>query len=86
MSKELYYTANEYPQNKLKGEIIMSNSNAVKRYHAKLDEFKIRPYKEEGQIIRKYAADHEMSVQTLFLTSVREYMHNHSDELKGENK
>ncbi len=52
----------------------MSNQEAVKKHHQRLDEFKIRPYKEEGQQIREYAAAHEMSVQGLFLQAVREYM------------
>lgn len=52
----------------------MSNADAVKKYHQKLDEFKIRPYAEEGQTIREYAAAHGMSVQGLFLQAVREYM------------
>ena len=58
----------------------MSNAEAVKRYHQKLDEFKIRPYSEEGQTIREYAAKHGVSVQALFLDAVREYMENHPKE------
>ena len=58
----------------------MSNAEAVKRYHQKLDEFKIRPSKDEGQTIREYAAAHGMSVQGLFLEAVREYMENHKEE------
>lgn len=57
----------------------MSNKDCVKRYHQKLDEFKIRPYAEEGQTIREYAAAHGMSVQGLFLDAVREYMKNHPE-------
>lgn len=57
----------------------MSNKDCVKRYHEKLDEFKIRPYADEGQTIREYAATHEMSVQGLFLEAVREYMKNHPE-------
>lgn len=52
----------------------MSNADAVKKYHQKLDEFKIRPYTEEGQTIREYAAAHGCSVQALFLAAVRDYM------------
>jgi hypothetical protein len=52
----------------------MGNAAAVKKYHQKLDEFKIRPRKEEGQVIRQYAADKGISVQELFLTAVREHM------------
>lgn len=58
----------------------MSNAEAVKRYHQKLDEFKIRPSKDEGQTIRDYAAAHGMSVQGLFLAAVREYMTNHKED------
>lgn len=58
----------------------MSNAEAVKKYHQKLAEFKIRPYADEGQAIREYAAAHGMSVQGLFLEAVREYMENHKDE------
>jgi hypothetical protein len=75
----MYYTADEYPYNNMRKENAMNNSEAVRKYHAKLDEFKIRPYKEEGQIIRKYASDHNMSVQILFLTAVREFMENHPE-------
>jgi hypothetical protein len=57
----------------------MSNKDCVKRYHQKLDEFKIRPYAEEGQTIREYAAAHGMSVQGLFLEAVREYMTRHQE-------
>lgn len=57
----------------------MSNAEAVKRYHQKLDEFKIRPSKDEGQTIREYAAAHGMSVQGLFLEAVREYMERHEE-------
>ena len=60
----------------------MSNKDCVKRYHQKLDEFKIRPYAEEGQTIREYAAARGMSVQGLFLEAVREYMANHKEELE----
>ncbi len=58
----------------------MSNAEAVKRYHQKLDEFKIRPSKDEGQTIREYAAAHGMSVQGLFLEAVREYMARHQED------
>ena len=85
INRKMYYTAHEYPYNEMRKDIVKNNSEAVKRHHAKLDEFKIRPYKEEGQTIRKYANDHKMSVQILFLTAVREYMQNHPEEMKGEN-
>lgn len=58
----------------------MNNSAAVKKYMAKLDEFKIRPYKDEGQKIRDWASAHGMSVQRLFLDAVAEYMTNHKDD------
>ena len=60
----------------------MGNKERVKRHHEKLDEFKIRPYTDEGQTIREYAAAHGMSVQGLFLESVREYMAKHKEELE----
>jgi hypothetical protein len=58
----------------------MSNKECVKRYHQKLDEFKIRPYAEEGQTVREYAATRGMSVQRLFLEAVREYMKRHEED------
>ena len=58
----------------------MGNAEAFKRYHQKLDEFKIRPYADEGQAIRAYAAAHGISVQALFLEAVREYIANHQVE------
>ena len=58
----------------------MSNADAVRKYHQKLDEFKIRPYAEEGQTIREYAAAHGMSVQGLFLEAVREYIERHEED------
>ena len=57
-----------------------SNVEAVKKYQAKLDEFKIRTTKEEGQSFREYATAHNVSVQGLFLTALREYMKNHKEE------
>lgn len=59
---------------------LMGNKERVKRHHEKLDEFKIRPYTDEGQTIREYAATHGMSVQGLFLVAVREYIENHKEE------
>lgn len=58
----------------------MGNKERVKRHHEKLDEFKIRPYTDEGQTIREYAAAHGMSVQGLFLEAVREYIERHEEE------
>lgn len=60
--------------NDTKEAATMGNAEAVKKYRQKLDEFKIRPRKEEGQVIRQYAADKGISVQELFLTAVREHM------------
>lgn len=65
-----------------KGSTPMSNADAVRKHHQKLDEFKIRPYAEEGQTIREYAAAHGMSVQGLFLEAVREYMKRHEEDAK----
>lgn len=61
----------------------MTNAESVKKHHAKLDEFKIRPYAEEGQTIREYAAAHGMSVQGLFLEAVREYIKRHEEDAKA---
>ena len=58
----------------------MENKESVKRYQSKMDAFKIRPSKDEGQTIRAYAAAHGVSVQSLFLEAVREYMTNHKEE------
>ena len=58
----------------------MENKDYVKAYQAKMDAFKIRPSKDEGQTIREYAASHGMSVQGLFLAAVREYMTNHKED------
>ena len=55
----------------------MENKDNVKAYQARMDAFKIRPSKDEGQQIREYAAAHSMSVQGLFLEAVREYMTTH---------
>lgn len=52
----------------------MENKDYVKAYQARMDAFKIRPSKDEGQQIREYAAAHGMSVQALFLAAVRDYM------------
>lgn len=62
----------------------MGNKERVKRHHEKLDEFKIRPYTDEGQTIREYAAAHGMSVQGLFLVAVREYMAAHPKAPQSE--
>lgn len=60
----------------------MTNAESVKKHHAKLDEFKIRPYIEEGQQIRAYAARAGKSVQSLFLDAVREYTERHTLDIE----
>ena len=71
----------------------MTNAESVKKYQAKLAEFKIRTQKEEGEGIRQAADRLGMSVQMLFLESVREYINNHSsaaqptgEQAKAENE
>ena len=63
-----------------KEDATMSNAERTKRHHAKLDEFKIRPYIEEGQEIRAFAERAGLSVNGLFMEAVREYMNNHKEE------
>lgn len=58
----------------------MENKESVKRYQSKMDAFKIRPSKDEGQTIREYAAAHGLSVQGLFLEAVREYIKRHEED------
>lgn len=58
----------------------MNNYEAVKKHQGKLAEFKIRPYKDEGDRIREAAEKLGMSVQGLFLEAVREYIANHVDQ------
>jgi len=55
----------------------MTNAESVKKYQAKLAEFKVRTRKEEGETIRQAADRLGVSVQTLFLEAVREYIENH---------
>lgn len=57
----------------------MTNAESVKKYHAKLFEFKVRPRKEEAEEIKKAAERLGMSVQTLFLEAVREYIAQRSE-------
>lgn len=64
----------------IRKDLIMTNAESVKKHHAKLDEFKIRPYIEEGKTIREYASKRGMSVQGLFLLAVKEYMENHKND------
>lgn len=52
-----------------------SNYENVKRYYENnCTEIKIRPLKEDAQVIKDYAAEHGCSVQALFLAAVRDYM------------
>ena len=44
------------------------------RHQAKLDQIMVRPYKEEGQLIRGFAAAAGQSVQRYILDAVRERM------------
>ena len=57
----------------------MTNAESVRKYQAKLAEFKIRTQKEEGEGIRQAADRLGMSVQMLFLEAVREYIAQRSD-------
>ena len=47
-------------------------------------EFKVRPHIEEGEQIKAYAQARGMSVQSVFLSAVREYIHNHPTSLLAE--
>lgn len=56
------------------------------RHIAKLDQIKIQPYKEEGQMIREAAASAGVSVQRYILDAVRERMEREKNQQKtGEN-
>ena len=57
---------------------------ALKKYYAKLDEFKIRPKKEEGQQIREAAAAAGQSVQQYVLDAVRARMGSDMEKGQGE--
>ena len=63
----------------------MTNAESVKKYHAKLFEFKVRPRKEEAEEIKKAAERLGMSVQTLFLEAVREYIAQRSEAQQPQN-
>ena len=52
------------------------------RHIAKLDQIKIQPYKEEGQLIREFAAAAEQSVQKYILQAVRERMDREKNQQK----
>ena len=62
-----------------------ANREAVKKhYKEKCLEFKVRPRIEEGEQIKTYAQARGMSVQSVFLSAVREYIHNHPTALLAE--
>ena len=52
------------------------------RHIAKLDQIKIQPYKEEGQLIREAAASAGVSVQRYILQAVRERMDREKNQQK----
>lgn len=52
------------------------------RHIAKLDQIKIQPYKEEGQMIREAAASAGVSVQRYILDAVRERMDREKNQQK----
>ena len=56
----------------------IANNKAVAEHHKLLMLFKVQPRKEEGKVIKDYAQAAGLSVQKLFLQSVREYMARHS--------
>lgn len=58
----------------------ITNAEAVKKHHAKLDEIKVRPYREEGARIRQAAERAGESVQGYILEAVRERMSREESE------
>ena len=54
------------------------------RHIAKLDQIKIQPYKEEGQLIRDAAASAGVSVQRYILDAVRDRMEREKTQQKIE--
>ena len=52
------------------------------RHQAKLDQIMVRPYKEEGQLIREFAAAAGQSVQRYILEAVRERMDREKNQRK----
>ena len=54
------------------------------RHIAKLDQIKIQPYKEEGQLIRDAAASAGVSVQRYILDAVRDRMEREKNQQKIE--
>ena len=65
---------------KAEAEKMTSNINAVKKYQATRDEFKIRPSIQEGEKIRAAAAKAGESVQQYFLNAVRARMETEKNE------
>lgn len=52
------------------------------RHQAKLDQIMVRPYKEEGQLIREFASAAGQSVQGYILQAVRERMDHEKNQQK----
>ena len=52
------------------------------RHQAKLDQIMVRPYKEEGQLIREFATAAGQSVQGYILQAVRERMEREKNQQK----
>ena len=52
------------------------------RHQAKLDQIMVRPYKEEGQLIREFASAAGQSVQGYILQAVRERMDREKNQQK----
>lgn len=55
-----------------RGAFMASNTEAVKKYQAGRDAIMLRPSKEDGQRIRKAAADAGQSVQAFILQAVND--------------
>ena len=54
------------------------------RQQAKLDQIMVRPYKEEGQLIREFASAAGQSVQGYILQAVRERMDREKNQQKTD--
>ena len=54
------------------------------RHQAKLDQIMVRPYKEEGQLIREFASAAGQSVQGYILQAVRERMEREKNQQKTD--
>jgi len=61
----------------------VSNQDAVKKYQAGRDAIMLRPSKEEGQQIRRAAADANQSVQAYVLQAVRTRMETEDKKESG---